>query len=312
MRISPAVPTASLDGVVGRALEFPDRLRVFDLDVEHAARRYRIPRDVLARLIELGMPSRGTVEHLLVDRLDIENVAIELPVPSPQRSVMRGWAAAIERSASQPENSYTIQIRVDCANPEHGRRCDLAIDPVLLAAAERCETLSHGVFRAVFAARPRYRPVSSLIDAVADMAQELTFRVIERNSPPRQNGPIGRFADCRTATSYIADRCRAEGIPARAQTGLLVITPFPMPHYWIEVLVDEEWVAIDPFMVKSLVEWGILDGSQWSIGRTLSPVLVPISTSGGWEVGSHNGCPVPGRMQIVAGDWVRGRVNEQA
>ena len=89
---------------------------------------------------------------------------------------------------------------------------------------------------------------------------------------------------------------REAGYSVRSQTGLFMVSPFPVAHCWLEVEIDAEWVPIDPLLLEAFSHWGIIDPLVWPPHRSPAAVLFPVSENDGWELASHGGLPVDARL----------------
>ncbi len=91
-----------------------------------------------------------------------------------------------------------------------------------------------------------------------------------------------RKGDCRQHGMLSAAMCRAAGVPARTAIGLVYANlkdkgPVLAFHMWTEVLVQNQWLAIDAVMGKGGVGPGHLKitDHSWADTQTLAP-LVPL------------------------------------
>ncbi|MGN7186954.1 transglutaminase domain-containing protein [Microbacterium enclense] len=280
----------------------PDGTRQFDVTSETARRTYGIGEELLIELLGAGLPRDEHSVPPRFDALDLENIALEMRLSSPHRTAMRWWADSLARSDEDQADRYEFEMRVVCPSPGHSGSCDFNVGSLVQEAAETVEQLSADTFR--ITARRR-RITAELDDRHALLLEEaarLRFHVLR---PPVSRDlkwmASSRLADCRLAMFHLVRWARGAGYTVRSQTGLFMVSPFPVAHCWLEVNVDGEWVPIDPLLLEAFSHWGIIDPVVWPPHRSPAAVLFPVSEQDGWELASHGGQPVEARLVLAWG-----------
>ena len=293
---------ARVSELVDRIRRVPEGTRRFDVTPDAARRTYGIGDELLAELLGAGLPRDENSGHPRFDALDLENIALELRLSSPHRTAMRWWADSLARSDGAEGDSYEFEMRVVCPDPGHSGSCVFGVGSLVHEAAEMVEQLSADTFR--ITARRR-RITAQLDDRHASLLEEaarLRFHVLR---PPASRDlewmASSGLADCRLAMFHLVRWARDAGYTVRSQTGLFMVSPFPVAHCWLEVEVDGEWVPIDPLLLEAFSHWGIIDPLVWPSHRSPAAVLFPISENDGWELASHGGLPADARLVLAWG-----------
>lgn len=104
-----------------------------------------------------------------------------------------------------------------------------------------------------------------------DAAGELTFHFL----PEELSEDLGflretGLANCYSAGRHLAALGTEAGLARRPAFGLFVSPPFSNRHAWIEIAVDGRRLPTDPFFVRTLTEWGLLDPQAWPPHRAPS------------------------------------------
>ena len=93
--------------------------------------------------------------------------------------------------------------------------------------------------------------------------------------------------DCSEYAMLMAAMCRAQGIPSRTATGLIYtnnrkLGPCFSFHMWTEVLINDEWLALDATLGRGFVGATHIKiaGQSWHKTRTLAPMLPVIRVLG--------------------------------
>lgn len=267
---SPPIPAAEL---VGRMRQVPGQYRLFTDDEAAAVGTFKVPPDLLHELLDHGMPHRRSDDgRLLFDRLDVENVGLARRLPAPRYLAMRRWRRALSAPRESGHCEYRISIAARCPDPGHAGPCGFAVNPDVLAAvcAGRPVTLEDGTAAAGVSIPVPAGGYRAAHRELFRCVEPLDFHLVPIPMPidlgwARET----RLADCRIAARLLVTRAAEQGLAARPADGYVLLAPFPMRHWWIELGgEDEVWSVADPFLFQSLARWGIVD-----------PAEVPIDTS---------------------------------
>lgn len=293
--------------VVERIKMVPDAERTFSQSLDDAARTHRIGTELLAQLLDLGLPSRGSGTRLTFDDLDLANVGVNLGLPCPRRMAMRWWAKALAKTAPGSRSRYSIEIALRCPEPAHPASCRYEVNPALTVATRPGS--ARYLDPATYAFDVDLACDEHSFDAAfAPLIQEATrirFHLLPRKREGRLTvgmdlGFLAEtgLADCRLATMYLARVGKRLGLPVRPCLGYFVAPPYAQEHAWIDLEVDGRWWAADPFLLHSLAGWGIVDPAQWPPHRSPEGFM--------WRLGArpfdavtHDGTPIYIKLAIV-------------
>jgi len=305
----PASPSdGALEGVAGRLRAVPDVHRRYDRREADSARLYGIGAPVLQRLLDLGMPHRGTGAGRRYDATDLENVGLALGC-GPRWRVMRWWAATLAAHDVQGTGGYRVEVTAQCPSPGHPGPClfGLSADLVEGLGAEGLDEPAPG------------RWVLDLPGVGPDAGPDVTGR---RMLPPECGDLVAeavrlRFhllpsalatdvgfaretllADCRLASRRLAALPGVGDVAARAVTGLFVAVPYPGTHDWVQVPTADGPLDADPFLLHALHGWGLLDPAQWPVDRSPAAVLRALPDDRYVRV-LDGGLPAPSRLTAV-------------
>jgi hypothetical protein len=265
---------ALVERAVATLRRISDRHRQFVADPGVFVRQ-RIGDRLLARLIDHGLPHRGTGQRRRFDPLDAQNLGLLLGLPSPRRISMRWWRKALHTGEAHAAQVFTIEIRSteDAGEAEDGHR--YALNPALVATAVAGSVSRDAdafVLRArVHRARGRAGPAAT---ALADEVARLQFHLLPR-ALRTDLAFLARtgLADCHLATLYLVTRATELGLPLRKAEGLFVVYPYATRHCWPEYQAGDEWIAFDPFMLNALARWNVIDPREWPPTRSTQSAL---------------------------------------
>lgn len=269
--------------VVERVRRVPDRHRVLDVDAATAARVYRVDAALLSALLDLGLPHRATGGEVLLDALDLENVALGLRLPSPRYLAMRRWPDVLRAAADRTPAAYDVRVSAACAareDPDH--TCDHRVHPRL--AELRTDGASHGQHVTVHhevgpTAGLEHAPpaLAELFDEVSDLWFHILPLALYRDLGfVRETG----LADCELASLHVAALAADAGWETRRSFGLLLSSPYSAEHFWAEVRLDGVWTAFDPHLVHNLVRWQVLAPGEVSPALVMTPAFLRVA--GDW------------------------------
>jgi hypothetical protein len=263
--------------VVGRIKLVPDRDRVFTESLTDVRRTHRIGPDLLTELLDLGLPHRGHGDDRRFDALDLGNVGVALALPCPRRLAMRWWSKALSRTVPGVRSVYSLELSADCPRPGHDGPCRFRPHEDLLAAVRpgSLRELDVNTFAFEVELATADRLFGEPFTPVIEEALRLRFHILPRQGVGVDPGFLAEtgLADCRLATMHLNLFGRGLGLPVRAALGYFVSPPYAQEHAWLEFGAGGHWWAADPFLLKSLAGWGIVDPEQWPPHRSTDGVM---------------------------------------
>ncbi|MFE9422566.1 transglutaminase domain-containing protein [Kitasatospora sp. NPDC006697] len=283
--------------LVDRVRRVPDGHRSYTESAERAVGVYRIPRDLLDRCLDHGLPHSGTGPELRFDRNDVDNLVIGLGVASPRVNGLRRIGNAFAELAAAGPEELVLEVSARCPEPGHPGGCEFALTMAAGLPAGAAERVGEQQYR-IALTRPAVpvrrvelpEPWRAAVEGLADVR----FHVL----PDALSHDLGflresRLADCRLASRHLVAAVRAAGAAARPATGLILVKPFPLYHWWVEALIGGERVAVDPFFLRVLAELEIVDARDWPPDRAMSEVYWFTRSPGEQEavasLTAHNG-----------------------
>jgi hypothetical protein len=253
---------------VERVRLVPDAHRTYTESVERARRYHGIADSLLRQLLDLGLPHRGMAGDLRLDRLDLENIGLMLMLSCPRRSAMRWWS---ESFVTAPWLTFEVELSADVTwisdNPQ--------VTDVRPAEVGHTATVRLPGAKVLFDS-----PYAELLEHL----RTAEFHLI----PQSLAGDIGFFretglANCSLGSLYLEKVAREMGLRVTVASGLILAAPFSIGHAWVSVLVDGEWLAADPLLLRSCATWGICDPAEWPLNRSPQAVLWKTSAPRHWE-----------------------------
>ncbi|QUX26725.1 hypothetical protein KGD83_15150 [Nocardiopsis akebiae] len=268
-----------LRDVAERVRLVPDRHRVFNQGTPTVLKVFGIGAPVLSDLLDLGLPHRSSGGERYFDKLDLENVSLSLGLPSPRYLAMRRWPEVLRAVVERRPVRYDLEVVAECDPEAPVHVCDFRLPAEVLALgtetdpAVRRLTLSREVGAT---GRPGEAPRE--LQRIFSEVSGFRFHIL----PEALYGDLAfvaetSLADCELATRYLARRAAEEGWEARRSFGLLLSSPYSLPHYWPEIRLDGVWTAFDPHLVNSLVRWGVLAPSAVSSAQVLNSVFFRVA-----------------------------------
>ncbi|MFF9350159.1 transglutaminase domain-containing protein [Streptomyces sp. NPDC014734] len=271
---------------VAKVLLVPGRYRRFSVPRTAARREYGVNGELLDKLLDLGMPSHGTGADITFDSLDLENIALDLRLPSSQVAAMRLWARSLTGPKVPRLGLCEITLSLNCPEPGHRGNCGFSLSSHL---AERMDAPRHPESEQLsfqFFAPAENHDFDADFTPVVSEARSLTFHRI----PDELVTDMGflketGLADCRSASRRLLDVAEDAGYAARPAAGFFLGAPFPCTHAWFEVRVGERWQAADPFFLDTLHHWGILSPEDWPLTRSPKRIV--------WRIESEHELSMP-------------------
>ncbi|MDT0266596.1 hypothetical protein RM844_09850 [Streptomyces sp. DSM 44915] len=257
---------AELTRLLAKVRRVPDRHRVFTETPRAARRTYRVGDELLARLLDLGLPSRYVGDELRLDPLDLRNVAIALRLNAPWFVAMRWWAAALRESRDRRSATYRLDVHTRCPDCGRDGGCVASASAHLTAAAAEVRPRPGGradlavTVRLTGRPEPLPEPVAEVTRVADGVEWHLLPYALDRDLGfLRETG----LADCRLMAHHLHREARRRGLTSRRCHGLIVCSPFSRPHDWVEFEVAGRWLPADPLLMTSMAAWGYLDPAEW-------------------------------------------------
>lgn len=270
-------PPATVEDIVERLLQVPDRYRDFYLTLEHVTEHYEIQGPLLEQLLDLGMPHRGAGANRMFNGVDLENIGNALGLPTLGWRTMRMLAITFGGIKNPDQAVFRVRSASKCPHPKHESGCDVRPSTLLAAAGGYgIECDPSGVTAQVHLAVYNGPAIGHLIAPLVQLAGDLTFHYL----PAELASDIGfaaetGLADCRLASHLLAANSAIIDLPVRIARGLIMGVPFLLAHEWVEVKVGRKWVSIDPFFLDALARWRIIDSQSWPSDKPVGEVYWP-------------------------------------
>ncbi len=257
-----------VDRLVAVAAEVPDSARVYHSTPSDALRRHRINSELLDCLLDHGLTHRIRNGELLFDDYDLRNIALHLGLMSLQRMAFRSWATALIQADQGERLQHRVRYVSTCPHPGHRGRC--TFEPLVPAGRVEATRGTDGTIAVVDVVRRTAWPAPTteqrdLVSGLGSISFWILPEVVRWDLAfLRRTG----LSDCGGVAVLLVDDARRSGVPVRFSFGLLVARPYSTPHCWAELLIDDEWVPVDPLLVRALVQWGGLDARRWAPDRS--------------------------------------------
>ncbi|MEV4211231.1 transglutaminase domain-containing protein [Micromonospora sp. NPDC049662] len=311
--------TDRLGDLVGRIRRVPDTHRQFGDDLAIATRLHRIDPPLLERLLDVGLPHRGTGPDRLFDSLDLENVALDLGLPSPRGRAIRWWSRALVHDKGDLSRLRSVTVSSRCPDVGHRGVCDFALrqDLARTAVSGRVRA-SGGSFQ--FDVRMTHREVrlGRRFTPLVEQVTPLQFHILPRTL----HDDLGfaratQLASCGLATRLTVHLARDLSLPVRSAYGYFMTEPYLTWHTWPEFNIDGEWMAADPFMLNACYRWGLAGSDRWAVTDTVSGLMWtvgrsdPDAPSAPYRPVTHCGTPVPATLmaKVASAELDRARPN---
>jgi hypothetical protein len=284
----------------------PDSARRFSVPAARIAADYGLSPALLEVALAAGLPRLVHDGSTLFDDVDLLNLALCPGLRTPQRVVLRSWRQVLRRPRGEEQN-YEISYRAGCPVPGHPGVCryEVRLPDDRVATVDAGTSGRQPLWRAQVRLRDDWPDLPARVEAL--VAELKGVRFMRMPNGIRWEAPHVRkygFGDCTGICDLAVEEGRRRGIPMRGVFGLIVASPYSAPHHWPETLVEDRWVPCDPGLLDALERWGVLSAGEWPVGRSLGPVLLPVSTTRPGGAVTHGpfsaACSFPTRA-IVAG-----------
>lgn len=301
--------SASEAHAVDKAGRIPGSLKQFTVDAADAARLHGIGSELQQRLLDLGLAHRGSGAERRFDRLDLDNIGIDLRLPCPRWTAMRWWSRSLPARVVPGPSEYDLVLRTECPTPELEHACEVVFHPGTVKSGEPADVSRRPLeeYRIELTTQWTDHCFGEAFSALIAEILPVEFHLMPEPlvSDPGFVAAAG-LADCRMATAFLTRAAARLGVPARPVAGLFLARPFALRHWWIELLDDGAWIAADPFLLNTFQRWGITQSAHWPANRSPSGVLwqlavpaTPIASHGGVPMKNVNvlSSPRPARIQ---------------
>ncbi|MFJ5309826.1 hypothetical protein [Streptomyces sp. NPDC088350] len=267
-----------LGQAVDRALVKPEWCRSYNVSRAEAHTAYGVNSELVDVLIGMGFPYRSRSGQVAFDSLDLENLGLDLGLPSASRAAMSLWARAFRDPVRMATARCTAQLAWSCPTPGHEGYCECHFTVSPRIGGRSVGPMAHDIsgwnvdldvqlqnddhtFQDGFSALVKEVEKLHFHRLTPELAQDMGFL--------REY----RIADCRSASIHLADVAVEAGLAVRQASGYFVGAPFPVPHIWLDINVNGRWIAADPFFLRTLARWGVVNAEDWPPARSPRNVL---------------------------------------
>lgn len=268
--------TAEAATLLGRIAAIPMEFRNFSVPRRQAARLYGLDVALLDAMDRAGL-SRPFGADLHYDGYDCANLSLHLKLPSVQRMAMRSWAATLRIAQGAPTLDYRLDIALEPGMTDNSRP---PLDVMVPEGGRRSLMPDcNGVLLSVKGANPcRYPPFSAEVTALLDEVEAIDFFMLSERM--RWNVEVivaNRFAECGGCAKWLKTEAGRRGLPARQFFGLLLAKPYSTPHFWTAFQVGNQWVPVDPLLIKLLRQTANLLSADWPLHRSPGAAFLPLA-----------------------------------
>ncbi|WP_217213927.1 transglutaminase domain-containing protein [Streptomyces sp. AC550_RSS872] len=270
--VRPAINAAE---AVQKLLRIPSAYRQFSVGADIAHKQYGVNEELLEELLDLGLPHTGSSTKITFDPLDLENLSIDLRLPTVYWRSNRWWSKYLGE-VKQSAGGLELRFTATCPQPGHEGDCAFTLIP-RPEGASLTPPQRHGD-SAVFCIRVDspvgFHDFGNSIDPVIAEARTLEFHKF-RKDLSYDTGFVRetRLANCLSAAFYLVEVACNNGLVARPAAGLLMAPPLSAWHAWIEFPIDGSWTAADPFFLNTLQCWGVIDPVEWPLSVSPGPAF---------------------------------------
>ena len=252
----------------------PDEFRSYQVRANQVLPIFGVNDLLITQLMELGLPYEHDNDLFLYDSLDMQNVALNLRLPSMQRMSMKYWRETLEEIDRRKDASVSIQVRRHDSRTR--RQCPASYPS---STNDEFKPYKRFVPHILNYRIPPSVPqsISATLVSILETISQLEFFALPRELAKttvfsRSTG----LANCIAASQLLIEECTLVGINARVVWGLFLSTPFAFRHTWTEVLVNGTWIPFDPLMLKLLKQHADLDVQRWPTTRSMESILLPL------------------------------------
>lgn len=259
----------------------PDEHRDFEVPKDQVLTSGIKP-ELLAKLDANGLPSRVVDGTKHYDGFDLSNISLHMSLPSLQKMAMRCWKSALHMADGADELSFRLEYKIEPNELKKGNGPLRVLIPFEgRKDAAPSELVWSGTF--VRATRPLLLP-TEVADLLHSTLEGVKFYML-REGLRWQTSFIEKtkLAECGGASKLLCLKASARDIQARQLFGLILAQPYAAPHFWTEFMIDGEWIAADPMLLRVLHMSSGLSPETWPEHRSPGAVLLPLSEVIGYE-----------------------------
>jgi hypothetical protein len=271
--------SAGLQEIVDSVRLVPEQYRVYDQSTATAQRIYGLAAPVLSDLLDLGFPHRVEGGERYFDELDLANASLTLRLPSPRYLAMRRWPQIFRAIVDDDPIRYEVEVVAECGADSDDHECDFVLAQEVRALGVELDPSGRRftLRREVGGTGPAAQAPPELVRLFGEVSR-FRFHVL----PVAMFGDLSfaeetGLANCELASRHLVQRAAEEGWEARRSSGLLLSSPYSLEHFWPEIRLAGTWTAFDPYMIKSLERWGVLEPSEVSPAQVLNSGVVRIA-----------------------------------
>lgn len=282
--------------VLERLQQIPDKCREFYVDEAGAFSGYRFQTNALDLLIQNGLPHRRKEQQNFFNHLDLITLGFYLRIPNRTNLLFRSWGGALKKikgNRAVAANMAIIPLLDDdpetihefnVLKPEIGRMYLSGKSNLLLYQS----TINRPHLRFEF---------SSELTEIIDKVLELDFYMLPEAVRWDLDFVLDtKMADCGGASKYCYELLKAQGYEARHCFGVVLAEPFASGRYFTEVRLNDQWIAIDPHLIKLLRNLGSLKTDDWPMKQSPGAILLPMDEVITYR--SQHGTPVFKHLKV--------------
>lgn len=258
-----------------------DDHRLFTVPADQS-RTFGIREELLAELESDGLPFRmkDGIKHY--DGFDLNNISLHMGLPSLQKMAMRCWKSSLVAADETDQLSFSLEYRID---PSQLAMEDGALRVLVPFKGRQVVAPGQLIWSGAFARStqlPSFPP--EIVELMQTTLAGVKFYML-REEVRWQSAFIekNKLAECGGTSKLLCQKAHDQGIRARQVFGLILAQPYATPHYWIEFMVDDEWIAADPMMLRVLHMSSALNSQTWPEHRSPDAVLLALSEVIGYE-----------------------------
>jgi Transglutaminase-like superfamily len=269
----------SLAAILGGHLErlrryaaaVPRHLRVFDVGEDAARAYFGLDAATLEELSGAGLPCVEDESGRRFAFADLHYLALRSGRPSAYRRGITAWANTFAALGEAPASDVRVEVR-----PQADADDAVVVLPARSLAVSVEKDVPAAVLEVVQRA-PSVAPPPDLCDVAVEIGS-YDFYVVPLDAPDRAElSRTIHAGDCGSVLAILREGLEAIGYECRTRFGLLLSVPYSTQHVWVEALVDDQWLALDPLMLGVMKQFGGLDEALWPPYRPLNATFVDIS-----------------------------------
>jgi hypothetical protein len=291
----------AIRSAVDRIALVPSKYRLYNQTPSAAWIAHGISGELLAQLLDAGFPHQVSEGTVYLDELDLANASFRLSLRSARAMALRSWVIALRSVTALAGRQYRVSFRPQCPEASHPGQCEIT-QPREIAAilGLGSTTVPPSGVSVAFSPTSVSILLPENVRAVTDELADVEYHLL----PSQLHEDCGflaeaRLADCPLAAEYLYRAAVRRGLRARRCFGIFVSVPFSIPHFWVELLVDGTWHAIDPHMIRMLTMQGLVDSAAWPVYRTLGGAAWRLADRD-VPLALHNGHEIPCSLPTVS------------